>query len=92
MPYEFITKNGLISQGNVTVTGSLITSQNVTASNISVSGTGSFGYVGIGTTNPTYKLDLQPTSSVARFGQATVGAFPANSRTSAARYSRTAAR
>jgi hypothetical protein len=38
MPYEFITKNGLISQGNVTVTGSLITSQNVTASNISVSG------------------------------------------------------
>ena len=39
MPYEFITKNGLISQGNVTVTGSLITSQNVTASNISASGT-----------------------------------------------------
>jgi hypothetical protein len=52
---------------------------NLTASNISASGTSSFGYVGIGTTTPTYKLDLQPTSSVARFGQATVGAFPANS-------------
>jgi len=39
MPYEFLAKNGLISQGNVTVTGSLITSQNVTASNISASGT-----------------------------------------------------
>jgi predicted RNA-binding protein with PIN domain len=58
MPYEFITKNGLISQGNVTVTGSLITSQNVTASNISASGTGSFGIVGIGTVNPAYKLDV----------------------------------
>lgn len=58
MPYEFITKNGLISQGNVTVTGSLITSQNVTASNISVSATGSFGVVGIGTTIPTQKLSL----------------------------------
>jgi hypothetical protein len=58
MSYEFLAKNGLISQGNVTVTGSLITSQNVTASNISVSATGSFGVVGIGTTIPTQKLSL----------------------------------
>jgi hypothetical protein len=58
MPYEFLAKNGLISQGNVTVTGSLITSQNVTASNISASGTSSFGIVGIGTVNPAYKLDV----------------------------------
>ena len=58
MSYEFLAKNGLISQGNVTVTGSLITSQNVTASNISASGTSSFGYVGIGTSSPSNKLDV----------------------------------
>jgi hypothetical protein len=39
MPYEFITKNGLISQGNITATGSLTVTQNITASNISASGT-----------------------------------------------------
>jgi uncharacterized protein (DUF2132 family) len=67
-----VTASYLVPTNSYTIT-------NLTASNISVSGTSSFGYVGIGTTNPTYKLDLQPTSSVARFGQATVGAFPANS-------------
>jgi hypothetical protein len=67
-----VTASYLVPTNSYTIT-------NLTASNIGVSGTSSFGYVGIGTTNPTYKLDLQPTSSVARFGQATVGAFPANS-------------
>jgi hypothetical protein len=67
-----LTASSLVAANSYTIT-------NLTASNISASGTGSFGYVGIGTNNPTYKLDLQPTSSVARFGQATVGAFPANS-------------
>jgi hypothetical protein len=39
MPYEFLAKNGLISQGNITATGSLTVTQNITASNISASGT-----------------------------------------------------
>jgi hypothetical protein len=52
MPNEFIVKNGLISQGNITGTGSLVVSQNITASNISASATGSFNIVGIGTTIP----------------------------------------
>jgi len=38
MPNEFVAKNGLISQGNITTTGSLAVSQNITASNISASG------------------------------------------------------
>ena len=59
------------------VSGSNIIVSNLTASNISASGTSSFGYVGIGTNNPIYKLDVQPTSSTVRFGQALVGAFPA---------------
>ena len=36
------------------------------------------GSVGIGTVNPSYKLDVQPTSSTVRFGQSVVGALPAN--------------
>jgi len=39
MPNEFVAKNGLISQGNITATGSLVVSQNISASNISASGT-----------------------------------------------------
>ena len=39
MSNEFVIKNGLISQGNITATGSLVVSQNLTASNISASGT-----------------------------------------------------
>jgi len=38
MANEFVTKNGLISQGNITATGSLVVSQNISASNISASG------------------------------------------------------
>ena len=51
MPYEFLAKNGLISQGNITATGSLAVTQNISAS-----ATGSFGIVGIGTTNPATKF------------------------------------
>ena len=76
--FGFTTTSTHQFTGSVSFTDGLSLT-NLTASNISASGTSSFGYVGIGTTNPTYKLDLQPTSSVARFGQATVGAFPANS-------------
>jgi hypothetical protein len=39
MANEFVVKNGLISQGNITATGSLVVSQNISASNISASGT-----------------------------------------------------
>ena len=39
MSNEFVIKNGLISQGNITATGSLVVSQNITSSNISASGT-----------------------------------------------------
>ena len=60
------------------VVGNSYTITNLTASNISASGTSSFGYVGIGTNSPIYKLDVQPTSSTARIGQSLVGAFPAN--------------
>jgi len=60
------------------VVGNSYTITNLTASNISASGTSSFGYVGIGTNSPIYKLDVQPTSSTVRFGQSVVGAFPAN--------------
>ena len=60
------------------VSGSTSIITNLTASNISASGTSSFGYVGIGTVNPSYKLDVQPTSSTVRFGQSVVGALPAN--------------
>jgi len=66
-----VTASYLVPTNSYTIT-------NLTASNISASGTSSFGYVGIGTTNPTYKLDLQPTSSVARLGNAIVGAWPVN--------------
>jgi len=44
--------------GSVTLNGSLYTNANITASNISASGTGSFGIVGIGTANPSYKLHV----------------------------------
>ena len=40
------------------VSGSTSIITNLTASNISASGTGSFGIVGIGTVNPAYKLDV----------------------------------
>jgi len=40
------------------VSGSRSIITNLTASNISASGTGSFGIVGIGTVNPAYKLDV----------------------------------
>jgi len=45
------------------VSGSTSIITNLTASNISASGTSSFGYVGIGTTSPAYKLDLNVTSN-----------------------------
>jgi len=35
---EFVVKNGLISQGDITGTGSLVVSRNITSSNISASG------------------------------------------------------
>jgi uncharacterized protein (DUF2132 family) len=44
------------------VSGSRSIITNLTASNISVSGTGSFGMVGIGTTSPNYKLHVEGTS------------------------------
>jgi hypothetical protein len=47
------------------VSGSRSIITNLTASNISASGTSSFGYVGIGTNNPTYKLDVNGTSRFA---------------------------
>lgn len=55
---EFVVKNGLISQGNIAGTGSLVISNNITASNISASGTGSFNRVGIVTSNPGATLDV----------------------------------
>jgi hypothetical protein len=49
MSNEFVVKNGLISQGNITGTGSLVVSQNITASNITASGISTAnGYVVIG--------------------------------------------
>ena len=44
------------------VSGSRSIITNLTASNISASGTGSFGMVGIGTVNPAYKLHVEGTS------------------------------
>lgn len=44
------------------VSGSNSIITNLTASNISASGTSSFGYVGIGTNSPTYKLNVVTTA------------------------------
>jgi len=68
--------SGIIVSGYIS--GSSVITGNITASNISASGTSSFGYVGIGTNAPIYKLDLQNTSSTARLGNAIVGAWPVN--------------
>ena len=46
-----VTASYLVPTNSYTIT-------NLTASNISASGTGSFGIVGIGTTSPAYKLDV----------------------------------
>ncbi len=49
MANEFVIKNGLICNGNFTLSGSINATSNTTAS---------FGILGIGTTSPTYKLEV----------------------------------
>jgi hypothetical protein len=64
--------NSIVATTSSYVSGSTSIITNLTASNISASGTGSFGMVGIGTTSPTAQLHIcldtstYPTKNVAR--------------------------
>jgi len=81
------SRHGVISSnvhqftGSVNINGSLFSNANITASNISASGTGSFGIVGIGTTSPAAKLAVGSSPTYAA-GVALIVGTPGNPSTS----------